>query len=714
MRGAGVLAAALILGTAVESAATSCVVSAQKGIQLGARATTAATLVVSGPKRRIVLGRSARAEDGTVLDAAGVRLGRGASVSSVRTDKLVSGRGAAVRGQRLTTAMVAPTCETAPACDRPRVRLAKGATLALPPGTYGAVRLAAAARLQLANGSYRFCELRLGAGASVLAPAGGSVQVAVARDVRAGASTRIQPAVCAGRVLVGADAALECPPALPWRFEEVASAVGIAAVHSYADPAGYVTGGLAAGDVDRDGWVDVVTVGGTGGQNRLWRNRGDGTFVEATTSAMALPGRFTTAPLLADWDGDGALDLLFGGVYDGDVPTPVTLLRGTGDGGFTDVTAASGVDVSAPTHGAAFGDIDGDGDLDLYLAHWLPPFWEPSARLWKNVGAGRFVDVTLEAGVNVVRSPVGVDTSFAPTFADVNRDGHPDLLVAADYGGSFVLLNDGDGTFRSSPSAPLSDENGMGSAVGDFDEDGDLDWFVTSIWDPNGVVEGNGNWGVSGNRLYQNRGDGTFDDVTDAAGVRAGFWGWAACAADLDLDGHLDLFHVNGFLSPAGHADEFTHDPSRLFVSNGDGSFTERSASVGLADHEQGRGVACFDYDHDGDVDVFVANNGGPLRLWRNDTSGLGRHWLSVRLRGNAPNTEAVGAWIEVTIGAVTQVRELRAGNNYASQDPAEAHFGLGTTATVDRVRIRWPSGAVTTAEGVLGDRRVVFDEPVE
>jgi hypothetical protein len=210
--------------------------------------------------------------------------------------------------------------------------------------------------------------------------------------------------------------------------------------------------------------------------------------------------------------------------------------------------------------------------------------------------------------------------------------------------------------------------------VGDYDNDGILDWFVSSVWDPDGPA--GENWYASGNRLYRGRGDGTFDDVTDAAGVREGFWGWGSTFADFDNDGHLDIFHVNGWYSSSAAA-QFLMDPSRLFVANGDGTFTERSAEVGLNDTGMGRGVVAFDYDRDGDLDLFVANGQGPSRLWRND-SPPGNHWLGLRLRGRAPNTEAIGARIWVRTGGTTQLRELRAGSNFESQDPAEAHFGLG------------------------------------
>src|SRR5438105_1464094 len=180
--------------------------------------------------------------------------------------------------------------------------------------------------------------------------------------------------------------------------------------------------------------------------------------------------------------------------------------------------------------------------------------------------------------------------------------------------------------------------------------------------------------------------------VTEQAGVRRGWWGWGSTFADLDNDGHLVVFLVNGWNDPTG---PFQADLSRCFVSNGDGTFTERGAELGLADTGEGRGVVAFDYDRDGDLDLFIANNRQAPRPYRNDGCDTG-HFLSLRLRGRAPNTEAIGGRVYVTAGGQTQMRELRAGSNFESQDPADAHFGLGTATNVDEIRIVWPDGTPT------------------
>ena len=174
----------------------------------------------------------------------------------------------------------------------------------------------------------------------------------------------------------------------------------------------------------------------------------------------------------------------------------------------------------------------------------------------------------------------------------------------------------------------------------------------------------------------------------------------------------LDLFHVNGY-SGQSEVKEFIDDPAVLFVSNRDGTFSERAAELGIADRGQGRGVVCFDYDRDGDIDVFIANNGGPPRLYRNEV-GNRSAFLQIALRDRGPNTQAIGARIHVSVGRTTQMRELRAGSNYVSQDPALAHFGLGDARVIDVLRIVWPDGDEAAFEGTPANQfvTIVRDEP--
>jgi len=495
-----------------------------------------------------------------------------------------------------------------------------------------------------------------------------------------------------GAILMGAIPAAAAE-AQTWRFTEVTAQAGVLYPTGYGGgittPPRMMAGGVAAGDYDGDGRVDLYVIRGDIGPNLLLRNRGDGTFEEVGAAAgLALASG--SGPTFADFDGDGRLDLIVGGIDN----AVSVCFRNVGGGRFVEVPSAMGV-ATAPSdvYSTAFGDYDRDGDLDLATTHWGS---FPHPRLWRNNG-GAFVEVSAAAGL--AAGPAQI-YSFTPNFADVNSDGWPDLLLSADFGTSQYYLNNRDGTFTRATTSVISDENGMGSAIGDYDNDGDLDWFVSSIWDPNGFAESG--WGITGNRLYRNRGDGTFEDATDQAGVRRGYWGWGSTFADFNNDGYLDLFHVNGFVQQAALS-EFGADPARLFVSNGDGTFTQRAEELGIADTGQGRGVACFDYDQDGDLDIFITNTGQPTKLYRND-GGNALNFLDVKLRGIAPNTEAIGARIYLTVNGVTQMRELRAASNFVSQDPTGAHFGLGTATTVPLVRVVWPDGAVTNRSNVAAN----------
>jgi hypothetical protein len=514
--------------------------------------------------------------------------------------------------------------------------------------------------------------------------------------------------------------------ATTWRFTDVTGPAGVAYEHGWVDPnfgsssarpSSLNTSGVAAGDYDGDGWVDLYVVRGDIGPNLLFHNRGDGTFAEVGAAAgVALTGTRGSGPTFADFDGDGRLDLLVLGVgIEVGALTLPTLFRNRGDDTFADVTATSGLTSNRDSVSSAFGDYDRDGDLDVFITHWgddAPP--GPTQHLWRNNGDGTFTDASATAGI----APIYIapetgrirDLSFTPNFADIDNDGWPDLLVAGDFHTSQVFRNNRNGTFTNLTNRDvITDENGMGAAVGDYDGDGNLDWLVSSIWDPDQDNMDN-NWFVTGNRLYRGHGDGTFEDATEHAGVRAGYWGWAATFADLDNDGHLDIYHTNGWNRGDPKAYEFHFDPARAFVSNGDGTFTERSAELGLDDTLPSRGVVAFDYDRDGDVDLFVTSNQGPSRLYRND-GGNESNWLTVKLRGRAPNSEAIGARVRVTSNGTTQLRELHAGSNFVSQDPAEAHFGLGPIRSVT-LEVVWPDGARSVHDPVAANQLLVLEQP--
>ncbi len=526
------------------------------------------------------------------------------------------------------------------------------------------------------------------------------------------------------------------------RFVDATRASNIAYQVGYTRPAlfvdrGNVTestfGGAAAGDCDGDGDTDLfITYGNTGGPNggggpnRLYLNqlveRGNGLLFEdiaeeAGVANTRLDGKGNdrhSGPAFADMDGDGDRDLFLGGLY-GD---PSKIYENDGNCRFTDVTSGS-PDIenmlASHTISAGFGDYDLDGDLDMFLTHWATRDRVYGAvvdgalelletdHLWRNESdeSGiQFVNVSEESGmsdltwstrtVDFYTSPQDADFTFTATFARINDDAWPDIAIAADFGTTQVALNQGDGTFLSLDSPALRDAQfGMGSALGDIDNDGDLDWFVTSILGPGDDRIGLSPWG---NRLFINDGAGFVDD-TERLGVADGSWGWAACFLDIDNDSDLDIYHTNGWSEPyLGHR-VWRRPAPRAFVMNESSTYTEQAHALGLAEPAGSRGVVCADFDQDGDTDILQLTRAAPnsARLWENRTAAAGRHSLRVKLEGLPPNTQAAGARIFVRIGETSQMREIMIGGNYTTQNPTVQTFGLDSSQFVDEVLVEWP-----------------------
>jgi len=467
-------------------------------------------------------------------------------------------------------------------------------------------------------------------------------------------------------------------------------------------PSERFSGGVASGDYDGDGDVDLYVVGGHAEPNHLYQNQGDGTYVEVGASVGLDVVHRGSGPAFGDVDGDGDIDL-FVGACEGDA---VHLFenRVAETGRFVNVTRASGIEITAAnTVSATFYDYDGDGFLDLFLAHWAAAraVGEDTETVWRNNGDFTFTSTSLETGVAAVVLDAGADWTYTPTLADIDGDGDGDLLMVSDFETTEVLLNNGDGTFVGATDRDvIVDQNGMGSAVGDYDNDGDLDWFVTSIY--NLDVDGN----RFGNRFYRNEGAGVFTDITETLGIEDGGWGWASCFADVDNDGWLDIFHVNGWNFELDK--DFTSDEFRFFHAQGNGEFVERAAEVNLANEGQGRGVACFDVERDGDIDFVVVNNSPDhLVYYRNDSTNE-NHYLGIKLRSLGTNRLGVGAWVTVRTEEHTQLRELRAGNNFVSHNPMEVHFGLGAATEAD-VLVRWPDGNGTEFKNVAADQWITL-----
>ena len=473
-------------------------------------------------------------------------------------------------------------------------------------------------------------------------------------------------------------------------------------------------GGAAAGDIDGDGDIDVFVARGDLGPNLLYLNQGGSGFVEAASAAglaytlgPGINGRHS-GPIFGDLDGDGDLDLLLGGLESG----PMKVFANDGSGQFADVTAGSGFDLatSEQTLSIALGDYDSDGDLDALMAHWGTPR-NPTTpgeteTLWSNEstpGSIRFSPASVTSGIASLLAfelPQGVlgpnfDYTFAPGFADIDGDRDLDILMVSDFRGSRVLVNNGNGTFSRASFTP-DDENGMGAAIGDFDNDGDFDWFVSSI---------------NGNRLFENLG-GTSFARNAASGVEPGGWGWGSCFADFNGDGWLDIYQTNGW--EAGKdpsASNYVNDTTRLWMNGGDGTFTDEAAASNILDTDQGRGVVCDDFDNDGDVDALLltAEPTDAAYYWENELSGA--NTLKVRLRGRAPNTFAVGAIIKLTISDSVQTRLVAANSNFISHNSTDQLFGLGDNQEAG-LRVIWPDGTETILSNVSAGQTLTIDQP--
>ncbi len=456
-----------------------------------------------------------------------------------------------------------------------------------------------------------------------------------------------------------------------------------------------MTGGAAAGDFDGDGLVDLffTRIDGT---DVLYKNLGNGSFQDVSLTAGFTANLPTNGPVFGDIDNDGDLDLYVSAV----VPLSANgnryyLYINNGDGTFTEDAVAHGADITTtiPTNGMgiALGDYNRDGYLDAMTSDWNSLASQSSSRLLRNQGAvnpGHFDDVTVAAGLNVY--PDTTAYRFSPRFSDMDGDGNPDLAIAADFVTSQLFWNNGDGTFTDGTAAANvgTDRAGMGSTIGDFDGDGDLDWYVTAILNgtPSPTTE-------FGNKLYRNDGNRVFSEQTFDAGIQPSGWWWGTTWLDYDNDGNLDLMATNGFPGV------FDADPTTLWRNNGDGTFSDVTTAQGITDTAQGRGLLTLDYDNDGDLDTLVINHGGAPVFYRNDSAN-GNAWLRVKTQGTESNRDGIGARIIIdpdsTVTGDEQLREIDGGTNYLSQNQMTAHFGLGAlVGNIDNITIYWPSGIV-------------------
>ncbi|MHC4548700.1 MAG: CRTAC1 family protein [Planctomycetota bacterium] len=474
--------------------------------------------------------------------------------------------------------------------------------------------------------------------------------------------------------------------------------------------------GVAVGDYDGDGDLDLYLLGQGERPNRLYRNdldRGTKTFTDVTPPALADLGLSRVAHF-ADLDGDGDLDLLLINDDDGTAQArPSRIFRNNGDASFTDVTASSGFrPVGHLRCGAALADYDRDGLLDVYVTNWgmggpaQANEFPGSNRLYRNLGGLVFEDVTAAAGLDGLARD-----SFTAIFSDFDDDGFLDLYVAIDHTSDEFYWNRG-GVFTNATGAvnAVHVGNDMGVACADFDDDGDLDLYATNITDPSTAR------GITlFNVLYVNHAETTgttvFADEARARGVADTYWGWGVEFVDVENDGDLDLVAVTGFDEfvrlESGPASPVLNTPSVLLLNDGTGRFARRTGTA-LDHREDSRALVAFDYDRDGDLDLLITNVGQPARLLENVSPAPG-HWLGLVL---TPHDKAVGAAVYATLGSTTKRRDVIAGRSYLAGTPSEVHFGLGAATRVDTLRIRWADGTEQTLHDVAADQLLRLAAP--
>ncbi len=520
-------------------------------------------------------------------------------------------------------------------------------------------------------------------------------------------------------------------------FRDVTAETGIAFRHTDGSSGRHyimetVTAGLALFDYDNDGDVDIFFVNGaplpgTKAQNppknALYRNDGGWKLTDVTEQAGVGDTGFGLGVAAADYDNDGDQDLLVNNFG------PDVLYRNNGDGTFTDITQKAGLagDDNFGA-GAAFLDIDKDGDLDLYVANYLkfsydlygprymrgvPVYRDPRQYpacpdlLYRNNGDGTFTNVSNDSGIGK-----HAGWGMGMVCADYDNDGDTDIFIANDESPNFLFQNDGAGKFEEvGLLAGISydihgDEHGnMGVDCGDFDNDGWLDFFVTSYQSQLAT-------------LYKNMGDGTFQDVTMTSGAGAGTFPnvtWGNTIADFDNDGDRDIFIASGHLQDniEKYSDSSTYRQQNILLLNtGDGRFVDASNSSGdgLLVKLSSRGAGFDDLDNDGDLDAVILNSREKPTILRNQTSN-GNHWLQIHLQGIKANRDGVGARVNVVAGDLTLIDEVHSGRGYQSHYGTRLHFGLGKRDRVDRIEVRWLGGGTDILENIAPDQLLTIKE---
>jgi hypothetical protein len=509
-------------------------------------------------------------------------------------------------------------------------------------------------------------------------------------------------------------------------FTDIAEKAGLTAQNIFGgiDTKKYIietTGnGVAIFDYDNDGWPDIFLVNGTrlegftagkGPSNRLYHNNHDGTFTDVTAKAGLTATGWGQGVCVGDYDNDGWEDLYI--TYYGK-----NKLYHNNHGVFTEVAEKSGVAGSGKAWGTgcAFVDYDRDGHLDLIVANYVdfdlstaPAPGDRPTCIWKGVpvmcgprglagaknilyhnrGDGTFEDVTTKAHIDRTDGHY----AFSVSTLDFDEDGWPDIFIACDSTPAILYHNNHDGTFTDvavTSGAAFNEDGreqaGMGSTVGDYNGDGHLDIFKTNFSDDTST-------------LYKNNGDGTFTDATTSAGLGlyTQYLGWGTTFLDVDNDGWPDLLLVNGHVYPevdSQHLGSSYKEPRILFHNNGNGTFTDISASAGAAiiTVASSRGLAVGDLWNDGRISAVINNMNAAPSLLVNQARNS-NHWIAIHAVGTKSNRDAIGARIRVKTSARVLVDEVRSGSSYISNNDMRVHFGVGKSDKIEWAEIRWPSG---------------------
>jgi hypothetical protein len=529
-------------------------------------------------------------------------------------------------------------------------------------------------------------------------------------------------------------------------FVDEAEKRGLAAKNTFGgvDTKQYIietTGtGVAIFDYDNDGWPDIFVVNGTTLEllpgvkpptSHLYHNNRDGTFTDVTDKAgLGKVSGWGQGVCVGDYDNDGYEDV-FVTYYGKNV-----LYHNNGDGTFSDISEKAHVSGTgkAWSTGCAFVDYDRDGKLDLFVATYVdfdvttaPKPGERASCLWKGVpvmcgprglpwgknilyhnkGDGTFEDVTTKAKIDQTNGHYGFSVS---TF-DFDDDGWPDIYVACDSTPSILYRNNRDGTFTdvavvagAAFNEDGKEQAGMGSTIGDYNGDGKLDIFKTNFSDDTST-------------LYRNNGDGTFDDVTFAAGLGlyTKYLGWGTAFVDVDNDGWPDLLLVNGHVYPEvtkQHLGSDYEEPRVLYHNLGSGKFEDisESSGPGIMAARSSRGLAVGDLWNDGRMSAVVSNMNEPVSLLVNQVKN-GNHWIAIKTVGTKSNRDGIGAKIRANAGGRIRVDEVRSGSSFDSHNDMRVHFGLGSATKVDWVEVRWPSGSTERFEGLEVDLIHVLKE---